>query len=87
MTNNVYNLGSETMNCRKEEMCEILKKKVNLYVHYAEVGADVDKRDYIVSYKKINSLGYHTTITIEEGIDELLLAFKVIDMKNQYSNV
>ena len=87
MTNNVYNLGSETMNYSKEEMCDILKKKVNLYVHYAEVGADVDKRDYIVSYKKINSLGYNTTITIEEGIDELLLAFEVIDMKNQYSNV
>lgn len=87
MIDNVYNVGSEKMNYSKEEICEILKKKVNLYVHYAEVGEDADKRDYVVSYKKINSLGYHTTMAVEEGIDELLLAFQAIDMKKAYSNV
>jgi len=87
MQNNVFNVGSETMNCSKEDICEMLKKKMDLYVHYAEVGEDVDKRNYTVSYKKINNLGYKTTITIEEGIDELISAFEALDIKKPYSNV
>ncbi len=87
MQNNVFNVGSETMNCSKEDICEMLKKKMNLYVHYAEVRKDADKRNYEVSYKKINSLGYETTITVEEGIDELISAFKAFDTKKPYSNV
>ena len=87
MNNQVFNVGSESLNCSKEDICEVLKKRIKLYVHYAEVGNDEDKRDYTVSYKKINSLGYQTAITLEEGIDSLLEAFKVLSIKNQYSNV
>ena len=56
-------------------------------MHYAEVGEDIDKRNYEVSYKKINQLGYTTSVTLEDGIDELLKSFAVIEDKKQYSNV
>lgn len=65
----------------------MIKKKTNANIHYADVGEDKDKRNYIVSYEKVNKLGYDTTITVEEGIDELMKALEAIEFKMPYSNV
>jgi len=87
MRGEVFNVGSDSMNYNKEEICEILKKKMDgLYVHYADVGEDMDKRNYEVSYKKINAIGYDTTIDVEEGIDELIKSFDVLKTESTYSN-
>jgi nucleoside-diphosphate-sugar epimerase len=87
MRNQVYNIGSETMNFSKAEVCEMIKKKVDYYLHFADVGTDADKRNYVVSYKKINDLGYKTTISLEEGIDELARAAQAVEFKTPYTNV
>lgn len=87
LINNIFNIGSEKLNYSKEDICEILKKKVKLYVHYAEVGEDEDKRNYEVSYKKINQFGYATSVSVDEGIEELLKSFAVIENKKKYSNI
>lgn len=87
MAGNVYNVGSETMNYSKEDVANLLKRKFDFYLHYADVGKDEDQRNYEVSYAKINALGYRTTISIEEGIEELLQAYQVIEVKNPYGNV
>jgi nucleoside-diphosphate-sugar epimerase len=87
MKDQVYNVGSENMNCSKEEIARILEKRVKFYLHFAEVGKDEDQRNYEVSYKKINSLGFQTTISVEQGIDELIPAMQVVDIHNEYSNV
>jgi nucleoside-diphosphate-sugar epimerase len=87
MKDKVYNVGSDKMNYSKKEICDILVKKTNLKPHYAEVGEDQDKRNYEVSYKKINNLGFDTTISVEEGIDELVVAYQAIKLHNPYSNV
>lgn len=87
MVDQVYNVGSESMNYSKAQVCEAIHQKVNFYLHYADVGKDADGRNYVVSYKKINALGYYTTITLNEGIDELIHGMQAIDVRNQYSNV
>jgi len=86
MTGQVYNVGTESMNFSKAEVCEKIRGKLELYLHYADVGEDADKRNYVVSYKKINSLGFATTISLEEGIDELVRALQVVTVQNPYSN-
>jgi len=86
MVHSVYNIGSEKMNYSKEQVCEMIRKKTNAYIHYADVGEDADKRNYVVSYKKINDIGYDTTIKVEEGIDELVQVCKAIQFRNPYSN-
>ena len=59
MKANVYNVGSNNMNHTKKEVCEIINKQVpDAYFHYADIKEDVDKRNYKVSYDKINSLGF-----------------------------
>jgi nucleoside-diphosphate-sugar epimerase len=88
MKNNVYNVGSNSMNYSKRDVCELINKKIsNSYFNYADVGEDADKRNYIVSYEKINKLGFDTTISLETGIDELIKTIPLIKMSNPYFNV
>jgi len=87
MSGEIYNVGSNSMNYSKGEICKMIKDRTNCYVHYADFDGDADKRDYIVSYDKINKLGFDTTIGVEEGIDELLTIFPIVKMENKrYKN-
>ena len=87
LKNGVFNVGSEKMNYSKEEIAYEVKKKVDYYLHFADFGTDEDKRNYEVSYNKIQLLGFDTTISLEEGIDELVKAAELIEIYNDYSNV
>ena len=75
------------MNYSKEEIATKVKEKVDYYLHYADFGTDEDKRNYEVSYDKIRSLGFETTISLEQGIDELIKAAEMLDINNEFSNV
>lgn len=88
MKNNVYNVGSDTMNYSKKDVCDLIKTKISdSYFNFADVGQDADKRNYVVSYEKINKLGYQTTITLDLGIDELVKTLPLVKMSNPYFNV
>jgi len=86
MKNEIYNVGNENMNLTKEEVAQLIKKFVNYYLHFAEIGTDPDQRDYEVSYKKIREKGFETQISMEEGIRELVEAFKLLKQEDPYSN-
>lgn len=83
----VYNVGSEEMNYNKEEVALLIKKKIDYYLHFAEIGQDEDKRNYEVSYAKIQSKGFKTEIDMETGIDELVKAAELLERQNEFSNV
>lgn len=88
MKNNVYNVGSNNMNFSKKEICEIIKREIpSVYFNYADIGEDADKRNYQVSYEKINKLGFNTEIDILTGIKELIKCNKLIKTNNPYYNV
>ena len=87
MSGQVYNVGSERMNYSKAEVCEMIRSKIDYYLHYADVGQDADKRNYVVSYRKIGDLGFKTTITLQEGIDELVRGVEVLEFKTPYTNL
>lgn len=87
MHGQVYNVGSDSMNFSKKEICSIIHDETGAYFHYAPVGEDGDKRNYVVSYKKVKDLGYDTTITVQEGIKELVRALPVVKIVNPYANV
>ena len=86
MSGDVYNVGSNDMNYSKADICELIREKTNCYVHYADFDNDADKRNYVVSYDKINKLGYNTEIGVEQGLEELLRVFPVIKIENKYRN-
>jgi nucleoside-diphosphate-sugar epimerase len=87
MRDDVYNVGSEEMNYNKEEVALLIKKKIDYYLHFADIGKDEDQRNYEVSYAKIQGKGYKTEIDMETGIDELIQAADMLVLRNEFSNV
>src|SRR5262249_4766987 len=86
MRGDVFNVGSDAMNYSKLEVCERIQKQIKCYIHYAEVGTDADQRNYVVSYKKINDLGFATLISLDDGISELARGFSALNFKTPYAN-
>jgi nucleoside-diphosphate-sugar epimerase len=88
MVDNVYNVGSDEMNYSKKEVCEIIRTHVpKVYFDYSGGGEDEDKRNYQVCYDKINQLGFRASITIDQGIEELIKTVEIISIDNPYYNV
>lgn len=87
MAGEIYNVGSKNMNLTKKYIVEFIMQQVPYYLHYADIGEDEDKRDYAVSYEKIDALGFQTEVSLQTGIDQLISLFEVWDIKSKYSNV
>lgn len=83
----VLNVGHESMNYTKEDITQLLQKKLNFHLYFADVGSDEDKRDYAVSYARIRGLGFHTAVGIDRGLDELIAGLSHVRIHNPYSNV
>lgn len=86
MKNEVFNVGSWDMNYSKKDVCKMIQEKTDCFVHYADFDGDADKRDYVVSYDKIQKLGYRCTLGVELGIDELVKIFPLVQIQNKYKN-
>jgi nucleoside-diphosphate-sugar epimerase len=68
----IFNVGLSNANISKIELCQEIKKVIKDFVFQeADLGSDPDKRNYIVSNKKIESIGFVPTTTLQEGIVEL----------------
>jgi hypothetical protein len=66
----------------------MIKDKTDCYIHYNDFDYDKDNRDYEVSYDKLYHLGYDVSVTVEEGIDELLSVYKVLNfVDKRYLNI
>ena len=87
LKNEIFNVGSDKQNLSKQDIAEILKKKIDFYLHYAEIGKDEDQRNYEVSYEKIKSKGFVPKISINQGIDELIKTSRLLNIYNKYSNI
>ena len=72
----VYNVGSDPENYRKQDLVDLLMERIpDAAVEYVQ--KDEDPRDYRVTFGKIaETLGYETTSTVAEGIDEVMRMIK-----------
>ncbi len=79
----VYNLGMSDANLSKLELCNKIKNYVNdLEIFISKNGSDPDKRNYIVSNKKIENKGYSTEYSLDDGIKELIKYYSISSKKN-----
>jgi nucleoside-diphosphate-sugar epimerase len=79
MKGEAYNVGLNDANLSKADLAMRIREHVpSLYIHYAEVGSDPDKRNYIVSNAKINAKGFVARRSLDEGIQQLLKAFQML---------
>ena len=87
MIGEVYNVGSNKLNYSKRDVCEMIKERTDCYINYNDFDSDKDNRDYEVSYDKLHELGFDVTISLEEGLDELVNVFKVMNFEDKrYKN-
>jgi nucleoside-diphosphate-sugar epimerase len=87
MKGEAYNVGLSSANLSKRELCEAIKKFIpELYIHSASIGEDPDKRDYIVSNEKLESLGWKSQVSLEDGIREIIAAYPIL-RTNAFKNV
>jgi nucleoside-diphosphate-sugar epimerase len=79
MEGKAYNAGLDAANLSKEELALKIKAYVpNFYIHFAEVGSDPDKRNYIVSNQRLREAGFEAQRSLEEGIQELLKGYRMM---------
>jgi nucleoside-diphosphate-sugar epimerase len=86
MKNQAYNVGLSDANLSKLELCEEIKKQIPRFVFIeSKIGEDPDKRNYVVSNKKIEKTGFRSIVSLGEGITELLRGYQVI-RRSDFSN-
>lgn len=79
MAGRPYNAGLDSANLSKEELALRIKEQVpGFYIHYAQVGSDPDKRNYIVSNQRLREAGFEAKRPLEQGITELIKGFQML---------
>lgn len=89
MKENSYNVGLSDSNLSKEELLNKIKQYIpDFAISYSTFYQDPDKRDYIVSNKKIESTDWKPKFSLDDGIIELIKTYKVIipKMSSEFRN-
>jgi len=71
MKNQVYNVGDDGMNLSKKD----ISNNIAEYVKFELIDSnlpDLDKRNFEISFKKINDLGFKTIYNLNDGILDLV---------------
>jgi nucleoside-diphosphate-sugar epimerase len=79
MTGRPYNVGLDSANLSKEELALRVRQQVpNFYIHFAAIGQDPDKRNYVVSSARLKDAGFEAQRSLEDGIQELIKGYRMM---------
>jgi nucleoside-diphosphate-sugar epimerase len=82
--NNAFNVGLTSANCTKLELAKTIQKYIpDLVIVENNFKQDFDQRNYMVSNAKLESQGWIPTFTLEDGIQELIEGYQLI---NKFKN-
>lgn len=77
--NNAFNVGLTSANMSKLQLAQKIKKYIpNLLIIEEQFKEDFDKRNYVVSNSKIENTGWSCDYSLDDGILELINAYKMI---------
>lgn len=68
--NQIFNIGDSSLNFSKIDIANNIKKYVDFELIDSTL-PDLDERNFSVSFEKINSLGFNTKLSLDNGIREL----------------
>ena len=87
MKGNIFNVGLSDANVSKKELCERIASAVPGFVYVENnIGTDPDQRNYIVSNTKLEMTGFKPSISLENGIYELVKGYEMIK-NTRYGNI
>ena len=75
MKGQIFNMGDKRFNYSKMDLAEIINRHVEFEVIESSL-SDKDIRDFLISYEKAEALGYECSISIEDGIAELVKLYR-----------
>ena len=82
--NNAFNVGLSSANCTKLELANKIKQFVpDLVIVENNFKQDFDQRNYMVSNAKLESKGWKPEFDLEDGIQELIAGYQLI---NKFKN-
>jgi len=87
MRDQVYNLGSESLNLSKGELAQRIRQRIDFVLRLSEDGEDPDKRNYRVDFSKLGRLGFRVEMDVDRGIEELARGLPLINVDNPFSNI
>ena len=85
----VFNVGLSSANLTKQQLCETIQKHIPSFsIFHNDNYEDPDKRDYVVSNKKLESKGWTPMYSLDDGIYELIKTYSIIigDLSSRYRN-
>ncbi len=71
MKGNIYNVGTNSLNFSKLDLARHIQNLIDCEVYQSHL-TDIDKRNFIISYDRINSLGFKSIVSLDDGIKELI---------------
>jgi len=87
MKGQIYNVGLSEANVSKKELCQFIQKQLPDFKFIdAPIGKDPDQRNYVVSNAKIEATGFKTSVTLDQGIAELIKGYCMLK-NSRYGNV
>jgi nucleoside-diphosphate-sugar epimerase len=74
-----YNVGLSDANLSKRELCQRIQAQLPAFVFLeSPIGEDPDKRDYVVSNARIEGTGWRPQYSLDDGIRELIQAYRIV---------
>lgn len=75
----IFNVGLSSANLSKLELANKIKEEIpDLVIKWDDFKEDPDKRNYIVSNKKLEQTGWIPYYSLEDGIKELIKAYEIV---------
>jgi len=87
MAGRPFNVGLDAANLSKAELALRIKEHVPRFcVVFDEVGTDPDKRNYVVSNRRLREAGFEARRSLDDGIRELLRGYRMLP-RSTFANV
>jgi len=84
MRGEIYNLGDESLNYSKHDIVLAIRKHLDFEIIDSSL-ADVDVRDFVVSFGKLRSLGFSVRYSLDDGIRELLKLYSFYKVHSHFT--
>jgi len=84
LSHRIYNVGHNTMNASKRDVAELLKQRTGCTVFYVDNQKDPDCRDYEVDYSRWINEGFDPSVSVEQGIDEMIKSVPTLNLNRYY---
>jgi nucleoside-diphosphate-sugar epimerase len=87
MNGRAFNVGHESMNKTKQELAEKISRLTGCYLHFTDLREDPDKRNYFISFKRIQEVGFIPNVGWDDGLGSLHRGLKTLHWSIPWANV